>query len=62
MTKEIDNIVKDFYKKAKPDIKFNQVTERIIKEESKKLIDYERIKRDEAYSLLSNQIIGAGIF
>jgi len=62
MVKEIDNIMKDFYKKAKPATNFNQITEKIIEEERNKLIDSERLKQNEVYNLLANQIVGSEIY
>ncbi len=46
-------------KGAKPCLAFAEVTKRLIKEKTCRLIDYNRLKRDKAYSNLLHQVVGA---
>lgn len=40
---------------------FNKITENIIKKESKKLIDNNRIERDKTWNALCDQVVGSEI-
>jgi len=45
--------------KAPKDAKFDNITQSIIKEQSKKLIDEETKRRNEDWSDLAHQIVGS---
>lgn len=62
LDQKVEFDTRKFLKDMKPSKKFTEITKQMIQEESKKLVDYNRLKRDETYSLLANQIFGAEIF
>jgi len=57
-----ENYCENMMKCLKPSIKYINITNEIRKEESGKLIDENKLKRDEVWSALGNQIFGAEVF
>ncbi len=51
----------EFMKNSVPAPKFVAVTERLMRKQSRQLVDPVRLKRDRAWSILGHQVIGAEV-
>ncbi len=61
MKRNIFNL-QEFLTNGKEAKEFNEITQKIITKENEKLIDEKRVKRDKAWSVLANQVVGAEKF
>lgn len=53
--------LEELMKNGVPAVEFQAITEQIKKEESEKLVDEERLKRDRTWSVLGHQVVGAEV-
>jgi len=57
-----ENYCENMMKCLEPSTKYINITNEIRKEESEKLIDKNKLKRDENWSALGHQVFGAEVF